>query len=113
MTQETNLTDFSGDTVVQTFEYLDGAIPIDISGHVARCSLRAKIDDTAATLALTSSPAAGVVVDGANGLVTVTINATQSAALFGDYVWSVEIEASSVITTLASGTWTFVQKPTR
>jgi hypothetical protein len=88
---------------------------IDLSGYTARMTLRADFEATTALLSLTSSPAAGLVVTGASGLVTVTITNTQTAALTaGPFVYDLEIvSAGGVVTRMAEGVGVISREVTR
>lgn len=76
-----------GATYRRTFARIDDAdgTPIPLTGYTARLEIRKARGDTtdAAALALTSTPAAGLTVDTAGGLVTVTITDEQTDALPG------------------------------
>lgn len=89
----------------------DPARPIDITGYTAKVQIwRAASDNTGtALLALTSSPAAGLTVDGPTGKVTVQVSPTLTAAIPpGRWVWECEITRASPldVQTLAEGPFT-------
>ena len=88
---------------------------IDISGYSARMTLRSDYEATTSLLDLTSTPAAGLVITGASGLVTVTITSTQTAALAaGPFVWDIEIvSAGGVVTRMAGGVGVISREVTR
>lgn len=69
----------------------DLANPIDISGWTAKCQVRPAVGATPA-LTLTSSPAAGLTVNGPAGTVTGRASPAQTAPLApGNWLWEVEI----------------------
>lgn len=69
----------------------DPGSPIDISGWTAKCQVRAVVGATPA-LTLTSSPAAGLIVDGPAGTVTGRASPAQTTSLApGNWLWEVEI----------------------
>ena len=87
---------------------------IDLSGYTARMTLRTDYEATSSLLALTS-PSGGLVITGASGLVTVTITATQTAALAAGYfVYDLEIvSAGGVVTRMAEGVGAISREVTR
>lgn len=83
----------------------DLTAPIDISGYTARLQVRRRPGDTAApALALTSSPAAGLTVDGPAGSVSARATPTQTQAIAaGPWYWECEINNGVDTHTLAEG----------
>lgn len=80
---------------------------IDLTGFTARMQARAKVaDPNPPLLDLTSSPAAGLAVDGAAGTVTVVLTDEQTAALtWTAAVYDLEVEsAGGEVTRVVQGT---------
>ena len=79
--------------------------PVNITGHTARLQVRRRLGDLdAPALALTSSPAAGLVVDGPAGLVTSRATPAQTAAIAaGMWYWELELSNGTDTHTIAEG----------
>lgn len=73
-------------TKAWTYCEADGITPVDLTGWSARMSLREGYadDGNAVVLALTSSPAAGITITAASGLITIRMTATETQALTSD-----------------------------
>lgn len=76
-----------------------------LTGYVARMKLRPTPGHATVLLSLTSSPAAGLVVDGTLGTITITITAAQTAAMtFSEASYDLEVEsAGGVVTRVLQG----------
>lgn len=98
---------------VLTYKDEDGAI-VDLTGWNARMQLRTSKSAVSSTLALTSSPAAGITMGGVAGTVTVEITATQTAALVAStYVYDLEIYNGAEVIRLIEGSLTLSTEVTR
>lgn len=69
--------------------------PTDLSGCTARLQLRRSPDAADIELELTSTPAAGIQIEGVAGRITITMTAAQTAGLSGIYVYAMEVEHSN------------------
>lgn len=79
--------------------------PVDITGYTARLQVRRHLGDSAPpVLALTSSPPAGLVVDGSAGSVTARASPAQTLPIpAGPWYWECEITDGTDTHTLAEG----------
>jgi hypothetical protein len=89
--------------------------PIDLAGYTARMQIKGKIADTVSILSLTSSPAAGLVLDNTAKTITITISADQTALLtFKTAVYSLEmVSLDGVVTEIMGGKITLEPEVTR
>lgn len=89
--------------------------PVVITGYTARMQLRTTYAASTYVLSLTSSPAAGITITGASGLVDVTITDEQTTVIEArDYVYDLELESpGGVVTRLVEGTATVTPEVTR
>jgi hypothetical protein len=89
--------------------------PIDLAGYTARMQIKGKIADTVSILSLTSSPAAGIVLDNTAKTITITISADQTALLtFKTAVYSLEmVSLDGVVTEIMGGKITLEPEVTR
>lgn len=78
--------------------------PINITGYTAALQLRSLPSDTTAALSLTS-PAGGITITGAQGLVAIHATAAQTGAIVaGYYYYDLEITSpANIITRLVQG----------
>lgn len=90
-------------TLAVTYKDSTGAA-INLTGYTAAMQLRLDYDSATAVLSL-SSPSNGIVITGASGLVSITMSATQTAALSADtFLYDLEITSpTSVKTRLIQG----------
>jgi len=94
-----------GSTYTLAVTYKDSSgTAINLTGYTAAMQLRENYDSATAVLSL-SSPSTGIVITGASGLVTITMSATQTAALSADtFLYDLEIASpASVKTRLIQG----------
>jgi hypothetical protein len=77
--------------------------------------IKGKIVDTVSILSLTSSPAAGIVLDNTDKTITITISADQTALLtFKTAVYSLEmVSLDGVVTEIMGGKITLEPEVTR
>jgi hypothetical protein len=86
---------------------------VDITGAVAKMTLRRRVDDSVAALSLTS-PSNGLTIDPTLGRITVHITDEQTDTMDGAYVFDVKLEfASGDDVFLCGGTITLVKPVTR
>ena len=105
-----DLTIVRGDTetIVVTMTS-DGTTPINIAGRTYRAQIRSSQDATTVKASF-----ACTVTSAANGQVTCTLSATDSASLpVGIAYWDFEENASGVVSTVLSGTVTVLADVTR
>jgi hypothetical protein len=96
------------ETIVVTMT-TDGSTPIDILGRTYRAQIRQAQDSRTIKASFTCT-----VTDGANGVITCVLSATDSATLpVGLGFWDLEENASGVVTTVMSGTVTVLADVTR
>lgn len=108
VTQDLTITRGDTETVVLT-STTDGTTPIDVTGRTYTAQLRTSPD-----IAIVAASFTCAVTDGANGEVTCTLSATNSALLDpGYYYWDLQENASGVITTILSGNVTVLADVTR
>jgi len=94
-----------GSTYTLAVTYKDSTgTAINLTGYTAAMQLRLDYDSATAVLSL-SSPSNGIVITGASGLVSITMSATQTAALSADtFLYDLEITSpTSVKTRLIQG----------
>lgn len=84
----------------------DPASPVDLTGWTARMQLRERPGSPPA-LSLTSSPPAGITVDGTAGTVSVRAAPSQTETIPpGVWLWEIEVDNTIDRQTLATGTLT-------
>lgn len=106
--QDLTITRGDTETLVVTITS-DGTTPINITGRTYRAQIRSAQDATTIKASFTC-----VVTDAANGQVTATLSATNSAALSsGIYYWDFEENASGVVSTILAGNVTVIADVTR
>lgn len=99
-------------SVVVTYKDSTGAV-INLTGYTAAMQVRQQYSSADADLTLTS-PSGGIVITGATGVVTITMTATQTAALEeGFYVYDVELTSGSYKDRLIQGQLTVAPEVTR
>lgn len=88
--------------------------PVDLTGCTARMQVRHKIKDTAVLLSLTTENGR-IVLGGANGIITLKLSATDTAAIaWTSGVYDLEIVfAGGVVRRLMYGSVTVSQEVTR
>lgn len=86
-------------------DYPDLSNPVDISGYTARLQVRRRLGDPdAPVLALTSSPAAGLAIDGPAGVVTSRASPAQTSAVAaGSWYWELELTNGTDTHTIVEG----------
>ena len=85
-------------TLAVTYKDSSGTA-INLTGYTAAMQLRDSYDSATAVLSL-SSPSSGIVITGASGLVTITMSATQTAALSADtFLYDLEITSTASVKT--------------
>lgn len=98
----------TGDTRSITLTILDGDEPVDLTGRTFLAQLRVAAGDAAVLDSF------AVEVDALEGVVLLTLTATQTAALTpGTVVWDVQETNGAVVTTLAGGTASIVRDVSR
>lgn len=103
-----------GATFNREITWLDSAgAPIDLTNYSARMQVRATVS-AASTLISLSSPSSGIVLGGANGIITITISATATAAVAaGCYVYDLELVDGTTVYRLLQGNFTVDAEVTR
>lgn len=89
--------------------------PVDLTNYTARMQIRPNASSDVVYASLTSSPAAGITITAATGIVTMRMSATTTAALsWRDAVYDLELESSTgVVTRLIEGRVTLSREVTR
>jgi hypothetical protein len=107
--QDTNFKIIQGDTLVLTVVYKDSAQnPINITGYTAEFQVRDIPGGK--TICATVDTSNGIVIDGVNGKVTVTVSSDLTKKFtVPRSAYQLQINSGSVKTTLATG-WFEVQK---
>lgn len=92
------------------FEY---NVPTSLAGMTARMQIRAKLEDTAVILELTTENG-GILIDNALGTITIVISATATAALtFTSAVYSLELIDGAEVTPFIYGSINLSKEITR
>jgi len=110
-----NISIDQGATYTLAISYKDeNGAAINLTNYTAAMQLRSTYTSVDAVLSL-SSPSNGIVITGATGLISITITATQTAALSSNnFVYDLEITSSSnVKTRLIQGIVTISPEVTR
>lgn len=106
--QDLTITRGDTETIVVTITS-DGSTPINITGRTYLAQIRTSPDNTTVKAAFTCT-----VTDGANGQVTCTLSATNSATLpVGIAYWDLQETASGVVSTILSGNVTVLADVSR
>lgn len=106
--QDLTITRGDTETLVVTITS-DGSTPINITGRTYRAQIRSSQDSTTIKASFTCT-----VTSGANGQVTCTLSAADSATLpVGIAYWDLEETASGVVSTILSGNVTVLADVTR
>lgn len=96
----------------------DDGTPVNLTGYTARMQVRRTFKAATPALSLTS-PAGGLVINGAAGTVTVSVSNSQTAALCVDndrtqYVYDLEVESGGgLVTKVSKGFFTVHPEATR
>lgn len=88
-----------------TATWEDGGVAVDLTNYTAKMEIRNRAGDAgSALLTLTSSPAAGIVLGGVAGTITVTITDSQNVFADKSMVYDLEMtDGSGNITRLLRG----------
>lgn len=87
--------------------------PVPLAGYTARMQIRKKLKDTETILTLTTENG-GIVFDNNSKTITITMTATQTAALtFNSAVYDLEFVSGSTVTRFAEGSLLLQQEVTR
>ena len=109
------LTVEQGATLSLVITYKDSSCSaINLSGFTARMQLRDEIESSSTVLSLTTENGR-IALGGANGTVTLTVAATDTANLTaGDGVYDLElVSGGGVVTRLIEGAYSIVREVTR
>jgi hypothetical protein len=96
-----------GDTWAQSFLFSEDGVPTDVSGWTVAAQIRTTAD-AATDVDLTVSMA-----EAADGYITVTLSAANSATLEQENVWDMQRTLSGAVRTLISGKFTVKREVTR
>ena len=106
--QDLTITRGDTETIVVTITS-DGSTPIDITGRTYLAQIRTSPDNTTVKASFTCT-----VTSAANGQVTCTLSATDSATLpVGIAYWDLQETASGVVSTILSGNVTVLADVSR
>jgi len=98
--------------------YVSGGVieynePVDLAGLTARMQIRGKLEDTDVIKELTTENG-GISINNTNKTITITISATDTAAMtFSQAVYSLELVNGSIVTPFINGSLTLVKEVTR
>jgi tRNA threonylcarbamoyladenosine modification (KEOPS) complex Pcc1 subunit len=104
-----------GATFSRVFYWQDSqALPVNLSGYTARMQIRQEVDSSTAALSLTTENSR-IALGGAAGTITLTVSATDTAAVAGgEYVYDLElISGLGTVTRLLQGCFTVDAEVTR
>jgi len=87
----------------------------DLSSYTARMQMRKNVNSPVVLLNITSNAGDGITIDGATGVLTLVISATQTGALLANSaVYDLEIESSGgEVTRVVQGTVAISKQVTR
>lgn len=107
---ELDISTTRGDTVtIVVTMTTNGTTPINITGRTYSSMVRANYDDVTPAATFTCT-----ITNAANGVLTLTLSATQTAVLqANNYVWDLQEDASGVVTTVISGAFIVLPDVTR
>ena len=107
---ETNIVITRGDTTTLSITITsNGTSPIDITGRTYKAQVRSNTEDVSAEVAFSCTLTTPL-----SGIITCVLSATQTATLEpGNHTWDLEEDASGVISTILSGTFTVLADVTR
>lgn len=117
---DANTVTFNDTNALEYTAYTSGGVlvfntPVDMAGFTARMQIKAKLADTTSILELTTDANDGIVIDNVVKTITITLAATQTAALtLKSMVYSLEMVSSGgVVTEILSGKLTLDKEVTR
>ena len=110
-----DLTIEQGATFSLVITYKDNDTPVSLVGYTARMQVRSTMESATVLIELTTGADARIVLGGAAGTITMTISATDTAALTaGRAVYDLElISGGGVVTRLIQGVCTISRNVTR
>lgn len=106
-----NFSIYRGDTWTETWTILDqNGVSVDITGATFKMTLKNNTSDADPGVLQLTSPSSGIVItDAATGVVTLTITATQTAALTpSTYEYDIQMNNTGTVKTLVRGKLTIV-----
>jgi hypothetical protein len=103
-----------GATFSQVITYKEAGVAVNLTGYTARMQVRATLESATALIELTTANGR-IALGGAAGTITLTISATDSAALTaGRGVYDLElVSGSGIVTRLLQGVATISRNVTR
>ena len=103
-----------GATFLQVITYKDAGVAINLTGYTARMQVRATLESASTLVELTTANGR-IALGGAAGTISLTISATDSAALTaGRGVYDLElVSGSGIVTRLLQGVATISRNVTR
>lgn len=103
-----------GATFSQVITYKESGVAINLTGYTARMQVRATLEAATALIELTTANGR-ITLGGSAGTITITISATDSAALTaGRGVYDLElVSGSGIVTRLLQGVATISRNVTR
>ena len=111
-----NITVEQGATFERTITVADDGVARDISGYTIRMQVRKRRSDTDTFLDIDTTSGEIAITDAANGIFTITLSATTTAALaeVSGYRYDLELEdGSGVVTRLLEGSFRVSAEVTR
>jgi hypothetical protein len=107
--EEVNITTYQGKTISFVYTY-GGSSPIDVTGYTAALYVKRSYSDSSLYTSFTTANSR-VSVGGANGQITFSMTAADSAALTAPFVGVYQIELTSGSTVTLGMQGKFVVKP--
>jgi len=103
-----------GATYSQSITYKDNGVAVNLTGYTARMQVRATLEAASALIELTTANSR-IALGGAAGTITLTISATDTAALTsGRGVYDLElVSGAGIVTRLLQGVATISRNVTR
>jgi hypothetical protein len=103
-----------GTTYSQVITYKDNGAPVSLTGYTARMQVRATLESASTLVELTTANSR-IALGGTAGTITLTISATDTAALTaGRGVYDLElVSGSGIVTRLLQGVCTISRNVTR
>lgn len=110
-----NITCEQGSTLTRTFRVQNpNASVYDLTGYQARMQIRRDVDSTTVLFTATSSPAAGIIISNTFGEISLTMTATQTAAIQRSGYYDLEIyNAAGVVYKVVKGKFNLSKEVTR
>lgn len=100
-----NLVNFvfnQGETVQKELRWSIADVPVNLTGYTARMFLKRRLTDESPEFTLTTENGR-ISLGGTLGTITLNISATDSAQMFGEYIYDLELVNGSFVKRLLKG----------